>query len=406
MVGYVGLTTVVYPVHIDELWVQCVRARPCQTTELPCWLNEVCKAHSAHIVTLLNEKELHNTYWSNWKSTSLNICLKIVCKTVAKKESWSESWRYQNTCMIVGVIGTGLQSPRTNNSTHLRVEKVGGHPRNTLPWITTSTMRFRCWFMFEVLQATTIQRCLLWGRQCLLRCTRNILRGKRTRSGCGRNQSGPRGTAMPSCGKPLKTIENHGKACLAQYVVGFAAVVNYVQIEELSVQHVQACPCQNYEADHAGWMRFARRTVTYSEVAIRKGPSWNILMPLEVEQVWTSVWHTQRKSPEVCLGGIQTLGLSLVSLVRYDLFIVAAWNKLEDVDGLPLITASITRLPFIHVRSVGNQTAYSEDEHVNSVASRASSGWEEPKRTKRNCNAIIRKTHENPWTPWKTWVAL
>ena len=155
-----------------------------------------------------------------------------------------------------------------------------------------------------------------------------------------------------------------------------------------------------------GLHRFARRTVTYSDVAIRKGPSWNILMPLEVEQVWTSVWHTQRKSPEVRLGGIQTLGLSLVSLVRYDLFIVAAWNKLEDVDGLPLITASTTRLPFMHVRSVGNQTAYSEDDHVHSVAPGTSSGWEEPKRTKRNCNAIIRKTHENQWTPWKTWVAL
>ena len=187
-----------------------------------------------------------------------------------------------------------------------------------------------------------------------------------------------------------KTIENHGKACLAPYMVGFAAVVNYVQIEELSVQHVQACPCQNYWVDHAGWIRFARRTVTYSDVAIRKGPSRNILMPLEVEQVWTSVWHTQRKSPEVRLGGIQTLGPSLVSLVRYDLFILAAWNKLEDVDGLPLITASITRLPFIHVRSVGNQTACSEDDHVNSVAPGTSSGWEEPKRTKRNCNAIIR----------------
>ena len=166
MVGYVGLTTVVYPVHIDELWVQCVRARPCQTTELPCRLNEVCKAHSAHIVTLLNEKELHNTYWSNWKSTNLNICLKIVFKTIANKESWSEPWRYQNTCMIIGVIGTGLQSPRTNNLTHLRVEQVGAWPRTTLPWITTSTIRFRCWFMFEVLQATTIQSCLQWGRQC------------------------------------------------------------------------------------------------------------------------------------------------------------------------------------------------------------------------------------------------
>ena len=149
-------------------------------------------------------------------------------------------------------------------------------------------------------------------------------------------------------------------------------------------------------------MRFARRTVTYSDVAIRKGPSRNILMPLEVEQVWTSVWHTQRKSPEVPLGGIQTLGLSLVSLVRiYDLFIVAAWKKLKDVDGLPLFTASTTRLPFIHVRSVGNQTAYSEDDHVHSVAPGTCSGWEEPKRTKRNCNAIIRKTHEHQWKPWK-----
>ena len=145
----------------------------------------------------------------------------------------------------------------------------------------------------------------------------------------------------------------------------------------------------------------------HSDVAICKGPSRNILMPLEVEQVWTFVSHTQRKSPEVRLECIQTLGLKLVSLVRiYDLFIVAAWSKLEDVDGLPLITASTTRLPFIHIRSVGNQTAYSEDDHVNSVAPGTSSGWEEPKRTKRNCNAIIRKTHESPWTPWKTWVAL
>ena len=122
-----------------------------KTTELPCWLNEVCKAHSDHIATLLNEKELHNIYWSNWKSTSLNICLKIVWKTFAKKESWSEPWRYQNTFfMIVGVIGTGLQSPRTNNFTHLRVEQVGGWPRTTLPWITASTMHFRChWVMLQ-----------------------------------------------------------------------------------------------------------------------------------------------------------------------------------------------------------------------------------------------------------------
>ena len=28
--------------------------------------------------------------------------------------------------------------------------------------------------------------------------------------------------------------------------------------------------------------------------------------------------------------------------------------------------------------------------------------WEEPKRTKRNCNAIMRKTIENHWKPWKS----
>ena len=125
-------------------------------------------------------------------------------------------------------------------------------------------------------------------------------------------------------------------------------------------------------------------------------------MPLEVEQVWTSVWHTQRKSPEVRLGGIQTLGLSLVSLVLYDLFIVAAWNKLEDVDGLPLITASTTRLPFIHVRSVANQTAYSEDDHVNSVAPGASSGWEEPWGTKADQEELQCHHSENPWKPMNT----
>ena len=57
----------------------------------------------------------------------------------------------------------------------------------------------------------------------------------------GRNQSGSRESAMPSSGKPLETIENtekRGKPCLALYVVGFVAVVHYLQIEEISVQHV------------------------------------------------------------------------------------------------------------------------------------------------------------------------
>ena len=69
--------------------------------------------------------------------------------------------------------------------------------------------------------------------------------------------------------------------------------------------------------------------------------------------------------------------------IYYDLFILAAWNKLEDVDGLPFVTASTTRLPFIHVRHdrhVGNQTAHNECDRVNSFLSGTSSGWEEPKR--------------------------
>ena len=67
----------------------------------------------------------------------------------------------------------------------------------------------------------------------------------------GKNQGGPRGTAMPSSGthrKTIKTIEHSEKPCLActwMYLVGFVAVVNCVQIER-SVEHVQARPCQNY----------------------------------------------------------------------------------------------------------------------------------------------------------------
>ena len=72
------------------------------------------------------------------------------------------------------------------------------------------------------------------------------------------------------------------------------------------------------------------------------------------------------------------------------------------VDGLPLITASTTRLPFIHVRSVGNQTAYSEDDHVNSVAPGTSSGWEEPWGTKADQEELQCHHPENHWKPMKT----
>ena len=94
----------------------------------------------------------------------------------------------------------------------------------------------------------------------------------------------------------------------------------------------------------------------------------------------------------------------------YDLFILATQNKLEDVDGLPLNTTSTTHFPLIHVRIVGNHTTYCEHDHVNSVAPGTSSGWgQEPRRTKRNCNAIIRnsrKNHFNYWTQWKTMPCL
>ena len=222
-----------------------------KTTELPCWLNEVCKAHSDHIVTLLNEKELHNTYWSNLKSTSLNICLKIVWKTFVNNESWSEPWRYQNTCMIVGVIGTGLQSPRTNNFTHLRVEQVGGWPRTTLPLITASTMRFRChWFMFQCCKPQRSKAAYSEDDNVNSVAPETSSEVKGPEADVGEltkaDQEELQCHHAENHWKHLKTIENHGKACLAPYVVGFAAVVNFVQIEELSVQHVQACPCQNY----------------------------------------------------------------------------------------------------------------------------------------------------------------
>ena len=57
----------------------------------------------------------------------------------------------------------------------------------------------------------------------------------------GGTKAGPRGTAMPSSGKPLKTTENHA---LPPYAVGFAAVENNVQFAKISVHHVQGFPCQ------------------------------------------------------------------------------------------------------------------------------------------------------------------
>ena len=86
----------------------------------------------------------------------------------------------------------------------------------------------------------------------------------------------------------------------------------------------------------------------------------------------------------------------------YDLFILAAWNKLEDVDGLPFVTASTTSLPFIHVRHdrhLGNQTVCNEDDHVNSFLPGTSSGWEEPKRDQEELQC---HHPENRWKLLKT----
>ena len=40
------------------------------------------------------------------------------------------------------------------------------------------------------------------------------------------------------------SIEHKDMVCLTLYLVSFVALVNYVQIEERSVEHVQALPCQ------------------------------------------------------------------------------------------------------------------------------------------------------------------
>ena len=77
-------------------------------------------------------------------------------------------------------------------------------------------------------------------------------------------------------------------------------------------------------------------------------------------------------------------------------------DKLEDVDGLPFVTASTTSLPFIHVRHdrhVGNQTVCNEDDHVNSFLPGTSSGWEEPKRDQEELQC---HHPENRWKPLKT----
>ena len=188
-----------------------------------------------HIQMLLEIKQVRTSAWK--------ICTKI--------ESWSAPWRYQKTwmisvvvCKVLGQITSRILGRRLWDlwSIHLsRLEHVGGWSRTTIDYHEHHGLPLPLVHVQSVANHTYPKLPIYSEHDNVMhiRYTRSIFRGPG-------NWSDPSGTAMPSCGKLLKTIENHGKACLAPYVVGFAAVVNYVQIEELSVQHVQACPCQNY----------------------------------------------------------------------------------------------------------------------------------------------------------------
>ena len=158
--------------------------------------------------------------------------------------------------------------------------------------ITTSTTHFSSrWFMSEVLHARPPTVRMTLDDNVKVICARNFFRG-------GRNQSGPRGTARPSS---KKNMQNHRKPWVAPLVVGLTTVVNSVHIEELRVmyKHVQPCPCHSYWATRVGWTRFAKRIVTMVTTVTlvtleKQGPSWYILMPLEVELIWTSENHSQK----------------------------------------------------------------------------------------------------------------
>ena len=162
-----------------------------------------------------------------------------------------------------------------------------------------------------------------------------------------------------------------------------------------------------------------QRTFTKHTDAIGSRASVNTCLTYTKKESWSAPWRYPNTWTWIVIGvigvGLQTQKSEKLHASKgvgrgiYDLFILAAWNKLEDVDGLPFVTASTTSLPFIHVRHdrhVGNQTAHNKYHHANSFLPGTSSGWEEPKRTKRNCNAIIRETIDNHWKPWKTMPCL
>ena len=137
-------------------------------------------------------------------------------------------------------------------------------------------------------------------------------------------------------------------------------------------------------------------------------------MPLEVEHIWTS--QNTKRSHEMYLrpGSIKKLELLLVSLVQVckarwqtTSRILDLWSndliRLEHVDGegLPFDYHKhhVFLFPLVHVRRVGSQIAYSEDDNVNSVALGTSSEAGGTKADQEERKAIIKnmENHRKPW---------
>ena len=156
-----------------------------------------------------------------------------------------------------------------------------------------------------------------------------------------------------------------------------------------------------------------QRTFTKHTEAIGSRASVNTCLTYTKKESWSAPWRYPNTWIVIGVIGVTGVGLQTQKSEKlhaskgvgrgiYDLFILAAWNKLEDVDGLPFVTASTTSLPFIHVRHdrhVGNQTVCNEDDHVNSFLPGTSSGWEEPKRDQEELQC---HRPENHWKAWKS----
>ena len=107
--------------------------------------------------------------------------------------------------------------------------------------------------------------------------------------GTMRNQSGPRGTAMPSFGKPMKTQWKPWKVMGCPVSGGLCGFDN--RCIPCSYWWTLSSVCSSTSLSkllsfHAGWMRFAKHIVTiYSDAAKRKGASQHILIQLEINKI-------------------------------------------------------------------------------------------------------------------------